>query len=395
MRSVFRFLVVSAAVAASSGCTQFYNGSMGLKSRDHQTVQAYEEFKGTQAKQLATGPVQSEALAGSAAAGALGLYGQTGQGVAGRSSPLDGPGDVRRVTFTAEGTDFDPDADHTGSVLIYASTRHRDTADLYLKRVDGTAVTQLTSDAANEVMPAFSPDGQKVAFASDRTGNWDIYLIEARGGKSLQITSDTTDEIHPSFSADGNKLVYCSLGSPSGQWEMIIVDLASPATKQVIGHGLFPTWSPTEDRILFQRARQRGTRWFSIWTMDLIDGDVTPPTEIAVSSNAAVITPDWSPDGQHIVFCTVIDPGADDQSRPDQADLWIVNADGTGRTRLTVDQFTNLQPEWSRNGSIYFVCNRAMNGVENIWAMTPGRALDLVKPQQEVPTRSAAMVSTE
>ena len=42
----------------------------------------------------------------------------------------------------------------------------------------GAAVTQLTKDPANDVMPAISPDGQWVAFASDRSGNWDIYLIE-------------------------------------------------------------------------------------------------------------------------------------------------------------------------------------------------------------------------
>src|SRR5699024_6629091 len=111
-------------------------------------------------------------------------------------------------------------------------------------------------------------------FASDRAGNWDIYIMDARGGQPVQITDDLAHDIHPSFSPDGRRLVYCSYGASSGQWEMVIVDVENPTTRRVIGLGLFPTWSPVDDRIVFQRARQRGTRWFSIWTVELRDGNV-------------------------------------------------------------------------------------------------------------------------
>ncbi|MEM9253698.1 MAG: DPP IV N-terminal domain-containing protein, partial [Planctomycetota bacterium] len=259
----------------------------------------------------------------------------------------------------------------------FASTRHRPTADLYAQRVGSSAVTQLTNDPANDVMPAFSPDGSKLAFASDRDGDWNIYLMDARGGRPVQITTDATPDLHPSFSPDGKRLVYAAFNAQSQQWELVLTDLDKPGSRQIIGQGLFPVWHPTDNTILYQRARQRGTRWFSVWSVDLVNGDPGSPTELAVSANAACITPQWSDDGSHIVFCTVIDPAADETSRPSQADVWVMRADGTQRTRLTGGRFANLQPIWSPQGAIYFVSNRGPNGLENVWAMRPHRSLQL------------------
>ncbi len=432
-------IAFAAGILAAGGCKQLYTGGFTpLAPEDREAVAAYQQFKTErdaklraiaeessagqedgrgEAANAASGPRGSgsdqavglmgprraggeprggfgfegptaapthNAAIARAAVGALGMYGQLGRAnPAGNSSPMDHPGDLRRVTFTAEGADFDPAVDPAGQWVVYASTRHRETSDLYLKRVDGAAITQLTSDSANEIMPVFSPDGKKIAFCSDRAGNWDIYVMDVRGGKAVQITDDATQDIHPSFSPDGKRLVYCSHGSPSGQWEMMVVDLEAPGTKRLIGHGLFPTWSPTQEKIVFQRARQRGTRWFSVWVVELVDGEPMPPTEIAVSANAAVITPDWSPDGEHVVFCTVIDPDADVSSGTAQADLWMVKANGEGRVRLTSGPFANLQPAWSPDGSILFVSNRSVDGMENIWALRP-RATEPVGPPAEV-----------
>ena len=307
----------------------------------------------------------------------LGLYGHLPQFQGAGLTAGDGPDNLRQVSFATEGADFDPRTDSTGEWIAFASTRHRHTSDLYLARIGSTAVTQITDDMANDVMPAFSPDGKQIAFASDRTGNWDLYLMDATGGHAVQLTNDPTHEIHPTFAPDGTQLAYCSFGAQSGQWELVIINLENPATKHYIGHGLFPNWSPTGNRLVFQRARQRGTRWFSIWTIDLENGQGVRPTEIAASANAAVITPDWSPDGQHVVFSTVMDPDTNESRSPVQADVWIATADGTERVNLTHSPFADLQPVWGTDGVIYFVSNRGKNAVENIWAVRPDQALAL------------------
>jgi len=451
-----RTLLLTTGLLLLSGCEQLYNGGISLKLTDQEQVDAYQQFKDDQARQLdrvrpeqpvafpdpaarhmavegagaasldrampvshptgggaalmampvgdapmrTSGSTSEGASGGTSGAGgvsSLGLYGSVGDAAfANKSSPLDSPGDITQMTFTVEGADFDPDVDPAGQFIVYASTRHRDTADLYVKRIDGSAVTQLTADPADEVMPTFSPDGKWIAFASNRGGTFNIYLMPAQGGQSKQLTADDSVNLHPSFSPDGRRLVYCSLGSSSGQWEMIVIDVANPSTRRVVGHGLFPSWNPLTDTILFQRARQRGTKWFSVWTMDLnAQGEPMPPTEIAVSANAAVITPEWSPDGRQVVFCTVIDPEADQGSGPAQADLWVTAADGTGRVKLTSGRYANLQPSWSSDGTIFFVSDRAANGIENIWAVRPGaRALDLARPAG-APSPTQVAVPTE
>ncbi len=427
-------LVAASAVVSMAGCTQQYNGSLSFKDRDALVVNEAREYhkqsaredglikaKGPEAASLKSmGPMESTVphkhdsraatpgtIPGATPASGtqfatptgtrpevtepvstrpnanlspLGLFGD----IPGRSeagSPLDSPGNIEQITFTNEGSDFDPEVDPSGKFLLFASTRHRDNSDIYIQRIGGTTVTQLTNDPAKDIMPTFSPDGRHIAYASDRSGNWDIYLMDISGGNSTQITTSPTHDLHPSFSPDGTKLVYCSLGSKSGQWELVVIDLANPAHRQIIGHGLFPQWSPSGDRIVFQRSREKGTRWFSVWTIDYVNGEARRATEIIAANNAAAITPSWSPDGTHLAFSTVMEPDSTSNAgdKPVLADVWVVALDGSGRANLTNNKFANLQPAWSRTGEIVFVSNRGKDSTENIWSVRPDSLLRLTK----------------
>lgn len=298
----------------------------------------------------------------------------------------DGAEGLTHVTFAPEGADFDPSVSRDGTFMVFASTQHRATSDIYLKSTTGRTITQLTSDPAHDVMPAISPDGSRIAFATNRNGNWDIYVMSSHGGQAVQITGDTTQELHPSWSPDGKKLVFCRLGAISNRWELWVTDVNNGVSAEFIGFGMFPQWCPkagtgldNRDKILFQRSRERGGRSFSIWTVDYRSGDASSPTEIASSQTAAMINAAWSPDGQRIVFATV-ETGAtpstglvNNSPSTVPSDLWMSNIDGSGRVNLTSGRFMNLMPTWAKDGRIYFVSDRG--GVPNIWSIGTDKAI--------------------
>lgn len=292
----------------------------------------------------------------------------------------DGLESLQRITTGSVGGDFDPAVSRDGSFLVFASTQHRATADLYMQRVGSSAVTQLTSDAGNDVMPSVSPDGQKVAFASDRNGAWNIYVMSARGGRAVQLTSERTADLHPTWSPDGSRLAFCRLGSRSGQWELWVLEVARPQTPEFIGYGLLPAWCPVPgtgdngaDRIAFQRGRERGDRAFSLWTIDYKPGDASSPTQVVAATDRAAINPAWSPDGQFIAYISSpLDPAQQHQS-----DLWIATADGSSNVNVTSGRYATLSPAWGARNRLFFVSDRA--GGEAVWSADTTQALALAR----------------
>lgn len=321
---------------------------------------------------------------------ALNLYGEVlASSMAGKPGGAwrAGGSNFTQVSFSQEGADFDPSVSRDGKYIVFASTQHRPTSDIYIKNVESRVVTQLTNDPANDVMPRISPDGTRVAFASNRAGNWDIYVMPITGGKAVQVTSTPADDLHPSWSPDGSQLVFCRLGEVSGQWEMWVTDVGNTGVARFIGNGLFPEWCPAPgtgangaDRIAFQKSRERGDRAFGIWTVDYKNGQASNMTEVVSSPVAACINPSWSPDGQWIAFATVPNPSqwaSAADARPSSADLWMVDLNGNARIALTFGKAVNLMPTWGPNNRLFFVSDRA--GTDNIWAMDTTAAVQLAQ----------------
>lgn len=309
------------------------------------------------------------------------------------SRPYDATENLRQISFGTEGEDFDPALSRDGKKMYFASTRHRPTADIYVKNVDGTAVTQLTTDPSHDVMPAISPDGQRIAFASNRNGSWDIYVMNIEGGQAVQVTSDTADELHPTWSPDGRTIAYSRLGETSDRWEIWLADLSKASSFKFLTFGLFPQWHPTDSKILFQRSRDRGDRFFAVWTIDYISGEAVNQTELLSSPIAAVINPTWSPDGEYIAVSTIFNPDRTAEGeRPEFADIWIMKSDGSTRTNLTNGWFTNLMPVWGSDNKIVFVSNR--NGFQNIWEIGPDQAMVAAGVFNSTPPVETAHVTT-
>jgi TolB protein len=361
-------LTFAATILAAAGCAS-------NQSANHEPMEPTADM--AEAPAPSPGKVQFGAepmVAAGSGVRTVGLFGEI-EHLDIQASAADGDLNLSQVTFAAEGADSDPDIDPKGRFMVYSSTMHREQADLYRKDVQGRTVTQLTTDPGEDIMPCVSPDGSRIAFASNRLGNWDIFVMSVDGGQATQISSDPEAELHPSWSPDGSMLVYCKSGAQSQRWELWVTRVDEPSARHFVDYGLFPRWSPDPavSKILFQRARQRGSRFHGVWTIDFVNGQGLHPTEVASAANAAVMHPTWSPDGRKIAFVTVLDPDTQGDV-PTQSDVWVVNVDGTGRSAITSGLHLNLKPVWGPDGKVFFASNRS--GVENIWcaSTTPAAA---------------------
>lgn len=300
---------------------------------------------------------------------------------------VDAPEGLMQVSFAADGADFDPTVSRDGKFIAFASTQHRPTADIYIKQVGARAVTQITADPGNDVMPAISPDGSRVAFCSDRNGAWNLFVVTTAGGQPAQLTAERTHDLHPTWSPDGKKIAFCRLGQMSGRWELWVLNTDQPSQAEFVGFGMFPQWCPVAasgkngaDRILFQRGRERGDRAFSLWTIDYKPGDASTPTEVVAVRGLATINPCWSPDGAWIAYA-LVNPHEPTQTR---SDLFISSVDGAATVNLTSGRFANGMPCWASDNRVYFISDRA--GTDNIWSLGTERAVAAAKSSSNSPT---------
>jgi Tol biopolymer transport system component len=104
---------------------------------------------------------------------------------------------------------------------------------------------------------------------------------------------------------------------------------------------------------------------------------------VAVSSNAALVCPSWSPDGRRLAFSTIVEPARVSGSKPSgQQDVWTVSADGTNRQRLTDGNGQYLTPFWGSDNRVYFVSDRG--GAETVWSVRAHEAATaIVRDERE------------
>jgi len=285
---------------------------------------------------------------------------------------------MNQHTFAQEGGDADPDISPDANWIVFSSMRHAPNPDLYIKRVHGATVTRLTSDPASEMQPQFSPSGDKVVYTSNRSGNWDIWMVAVDGSSPTQLTNTAANDIHPAWSPDGKQIVYSSYGSRSRQWELWVVDTGTPSIKKIIGYGLNPIWSPNPDvpKIAFQQARFRGSHWYSIWTLDFVDGEARFPTEIISSVDHACISPAWSPNGSRLAYSTVSGSTYDKSVKSDMPQnsgetIFVIDLDGRNNLQLTNEDASSFAATWSNDDRIFFCSDR--KGIYNIWSVKPSR----------------------
>lgn len=194
--------------------------------------------------------------------------------------------------------------------------------DIYTICPDGSNMTRLTDHPNADETPVWSPDGQLLAFISNRTGSYHLYLMDENGGNLTQVTEDYDNSL--------------------------------------------PVWLPDGQRIAFRTTDNQGVWW---WRSAKLDGseieNITEP-----SYDFFYQTPAWSPDGTKIATMSL----EEQKERNDgSSQIHVKEIDGSYDLALTQNSYENASPIWSPDGKkIAFLSE--MHGEPNIFALYVMRA---------------------
>ena len=200
--------------------------------------------------------------------------------------------------------------------------------------------------AAPPAHATFPGENGKIAFQSNRDGNFEIYSMNADGTSQTRLTFNTSSDIDPSWSADGTKIAFAT--NRDGNFEIYSMNANGTGATRLTSSSATdsqPTWSPDGTRIAFDTIRDGN---FEIYSMNANGTGATRLTNNAASDTQ----PAWSPDGTKIALKS---------NRDGDDEIFRMNADGTGQTNLTNNTVVDELPNWTNAGGscpcIYYDSN--------------------------------------
>lgn len=176
------------------------------------------------------------------------------------------------------------------------------------------SMNRLTSGPVDGA-PCWSPDGKRIAFVSNRSGNWDLWSVGVDGGEATQLTTFAGFDHSPRWSPDGSRIAYHSASSGNG--DIWILSVSESTTTRITfseSFDHFPTWSPDGRWLAFHSDRDGS---FDIWAIPAEGGQAIQLT----SGPANDQRPAWSPDGTAIAF---------NSDRGGSVDIWLLSATKNG-----------------------------------------------------------------
>jgi Tol biopolymer transport system component len=245
----------------------------------------------------------------------------------------DGSG-VVRLTDNDFAFDREPAWSPDGRKVVFTSNRDGN-PEIYAMNADGSSVVRLTNNSARDEQPAWSPDGTRIAFASTRGADLsDIYVMNANGTNQRRLTADANGNDSPAWSPDGSAVYYTGGGeilriNANGSGKVRIIDF--------LPEGAFaPAISPDGRTIAFRSNRG------SVWVASTAD-PMNTAYSLVHMMGGPTDAPTWGPDSQTLVFTALLFG-----QTTDEIQLMKHNLDGGGTLLTSAASVAATNPAWSR-----------------------------------------------
>jgi serine/threonine protein kinase/Tol biopolymer transport system component len=222
--------------------------------------------------------------------------------------------------------------------------------------------TRLTEQEGSESFPSLSPDGNYFVYVKASGGSSDIFLQRVGGGNPIDLTPNTPwDDTQPAFSPDGQQIAFRSERGTGDTGGIFLMGATGESVRRLAGFGYNPAWSPDGREIVVATESVATSPWFRtsqsrLFRVDVATGERRPVLE------ADAVQPSWSPDGRRIAYWGSM---SGTQTRA----VWTVGiSSGSGGkpVRVTSDAALNWNPVWSPDGRyLYYVSDRG--GSMNLW----------------------------
>lgn len=203
--------------------------------------------------------------------------------------------------------------------------------EIYIQELASGTKTKVADYEGQNTAPSFSPDGRRLVFSSSRDGNPEIYIKNLRNNRLVRITKNAAIDTEPRFSADGDRILFTS--TRAGNPHVYEYDVNTGRSQRLTFEGRYnsnPTYIPGDDQIAFVHQFERD---YQIAVMQPQSGALQVLTASGFDEN-----PSPAPNGQMMVYAT---------SNGGKGVLGIVSVDGRVNTLIPSTTGDVREPAWS------------------------------------------------